>query len=544
MKSTRNVAGQPSETDPAAFLASIVESSDDAIFGLSLTGAIVSWNKAAEEMYGYTAEEIIGQPVLVLSPPDRISEIEQNIAKLKRGERIPHFETKRITKDRRTIDVSVRVSSVRNASGVVAGGAVIARDITAQKRTREIIDTAHRVKNQFLDNMNHEIRTPMNGILGLTELVLETELTTEQRENLGLVKLSTESLLAAVDDILDFTQIDAGKLKLETIPFDFRESLGETMKMLGFRAQKKGLELIYEVAPELPTHLLGDPGRIRRILYNLVGNAIKFTDRGEILITVRQESLSSEGICLHFTVKDTGVGIPPAKHKTVFEPFTQADGSSTRKYGGTGLGLTIAGRLVHLMKGEIWLESEPGKGSTFHFTVQLRVPEASAASPQAPLPISELKGLQVLVVDDSAMNRRVLRGMLERWGMRASDVPNGALALEAMRIARDIGHAFPLVLLDGQMREMDGFMLAERIKADPTLAPATIMMLTSVGHVGDAARCRDLGISAYLVKPVRLSELVDAIRFALQEKTDSHDPTLVTRYTLREAKDRMLLGSR
>ena len=330
MKPPPEISAELYENEAEAFLASIVESSDDAIFGMKLDGTVVSWNRAAKEMYGYTAEEIVGRPVYLLSPPERAGEMEANLEKLTRSELIPPFETVRIRKDSKLIEVSVRVSLIQDTSGAVTGVAVIARDISEQKRAREASLLSGRMKQQFLDNMSHEIRTPLNGILGMTDLVLDTELTDEQRDNLGLVKISAESLLAAIDDILDFSQIEAGKLEIESIPFDVRESLGETMKILGCRAHNKGLELIYDVEPEIPEVLLGDPGRIRRIIHNLVGNAIKFTERGEILLTVRLESRSIGSVSLRFSVKDTGIGIPKEMQQTIFEPFTQADGSRTR----------------------------------------------------------------------------------------------------------------------------------------------------------------------------------------------------------------------
>lgn len=539
VNSSREAVVPQDDSELGAFLASIVACSDDAIFGLALNGTVLSWNMAAEGMYGYTAEEIVGKPVFLLSPPERAGEIEGNLEKLRRHERVPHFETVRMTKDHRRIDVSVRTSLVKNSSGAIIGAAIIARDITEQKRAQEDHAVASRIKQQFLDNMNHEIRTPLNGILGMTELVLDSELTADQRENMGLVKMSAESLLAAIDDILDFSQIQAGQLKLDCIPFDLRESLGETMKMLGFRAQNKGLELVYEVDQEIPPLLLGDPGRIRRIIYNLVGNAVKYTERGEILLTVRQESRNYDNICLQFAVKDTGIGISREKQQIIFQPFSQADGSSTRKYGGMGLGLAIVSRLVELMQGKIWLESESGKGSTFYFTVPMKVHEKLAAN-SGPLHPESLRNLAVLVVDDNSVSRRVLRRMLGRWGMKATDVASGDAALEALRIAKDIGRPFDLVLLDGQMPKMDGFTTAGEIHKDTTVAGATIMMLTSVGHVGDAARCRDLGIAAYLVKPIRLSELVSAICLALEKSTSAEGNPLITRHILREAKMRLL----
>ncbi len=542
MKSLEETLVGQHDNGPVNFLAAIVESSEDAIFGSTLDGTVISWNKAAEEMYGYTAEEIMGKSAFLLVPEDRSDEIERVLDKHKRGEKVPPYETVRITKDHKHFDVSMRTTAVKTASGEITGVAVIARDVTEQKRIREAFEVATGIKNQFLDNMSHEIRTPLNGIVGMTELVLDTELTTEQRENLGLVKISAESLLAAIEDILDFTQIEAGNLKLECISFDLRESLGETMKMLGFRAQKKGLELAYEVEPRVPKKVLGDPGRIRRVLYSLVDNAIKFTERGEILLTLDQDSHTdshTSGITrLHFAVKDTGIGISLDKQRIVLQAFTQADGSTTRKYGGLGLGLTIASKLVDLMGGKIWLESEPRKGSTFHFTVALKEDKDQLAQSEL-LEVKALHGMAVLIVDDNSMNRRVLRKMLCQLGMKPADVASGRVALEALRIASDVGHPFPLVLLDGQMQETDGFKIAEEIRKGSGDVGATIMMLTSVGHVGEAARCRDLGIAAYLVKPIHLSELANAICLALKRTGTAENNPLVTRHFMREVKTQL-----
>jgi CheY-like chemotaxis protein len=344
-------------------------------------------------------------------------------------------------------------------------------------------------------------------------------------------------LLSIINDVLDFSKIEAGKFEIEAVPFGLRESLGEIMQGLSIRAHQKGLELIYDVEPGVPEAVIGDPGRIRQVLVNLVGNAMKFTERGEVFIRVCEDAQDETHSHVHFIVKDTGIGIPKDKQSKIFEAFSQAEDSTARKYGGTGLGLTICTKLVKLMGGTIWVESEEGQGSEFHFTLQLAMQDTPAQA--EPVEAQQLRGLHALIVDDNLTSRRVLAGMLTRWHMKPTMVDGGRAALQALLVARDTGRPFSLILLEGHMPEMDGFSLAERIKQNPMLVGGTIMMLTSSGQLGDAARCRESGISAYLVKPIRQSELLEAICGVLNLKQKEKEKApLITRHTLREERNR------
>jgi PAS domain S-box-containing protein len=503
----------------------------------------MTWDKTMEGIYGFSLGDNPFEQLRAVSHPDDRPLAESVWQKMidEKGRASVEFRIFRADGSLRHISAVEGV--ILDEQGEVSRVIGVNMDVTDRKkseadlqRAKEEAEASNRAKSEFLANMSHEIRTPMNGIMGMTELALETELTSEQREYLETVKLSADLLLGVINDILDFSKIEAGKVDLEISDFNLRDSLEVTMKTLALRADEKGLELLCEIAPEVPEVVRGDSNRLRQVVINLVGNAIKFTQDGEVGLSAKIEAEDGDNRLLHMTVSDSGIGIPVDKQALIFQPFVQADTSTARKYGGTGLGLTISRRLVELMGGRMWLESEVGKGTQFHFTVQLQTSEkpvqvGSAASPQI------LRGVKVLIVDDNRTNRRILEGMMKRWEMELTSVESAEEALAQLSSARDQGKPYGLVLTDGHMPNMDGFALIEQIRQRPELNTATIMMLTSAGHRGDGARCLELGVAAYLLKPIRQSELREAIARVLGAREQTGAIPLVTRYSLQDARD-------
>ncbi|MDQ3302229.1 MAG: PAS domain S-box protein, partial [Actinomycetota bacterium] len=524
---------------------SLIQNSSDITMIRDENGTISYVSPAIERVLGHKPEEFVEQNSLSFVHPDDVVRVQSFVADILSRPGASSSIELRI----RHADGSWRhvESHYNNLLGdpTVSGVVINARDVTERRRSRQALERAreaaegaNRAKSDFLANMSHEIRTPMNGVIGMIELLMDTPLDPEQRDYARTVKLSGENLLTIINDILDFSKIEAGKMRIETIDFDLRTVVEDVVGLLAERARKKGLELASLVEYDVPTALRGDPGRVRQILTNLLGNAIKFTDEGEVVLKIELAEDLDDSVKIQFSISDTGIGMSVEQQRRLFQSFTQADTSTTRKYGGTGLGLAISKQLVDIMGGDIDVESAPGAGSTFCFTLRF-VRQSGPAAPRNP--VGDLAGLKVLVVDDNELDRNILHKQLSSWGIENDVSEDAWSALEKLRAAVGIGKPYDIVVLDMRMLEMDGMQLSQRIKDDSTISSTRLVLLTSTGGQGDVEKSRQSGIEAYLTKPVRQYELYDALATVMggSSETDPPEkPRLITRRALRESEHR------
>ena len=475
---------------------------------------------------------VVGRTIQELWPamPTRYEDV---FARALRGEVVSEPEDALQREDGSTVFMRWTLHPWRDAEGHVAGVVLVAQSIDVLVRARQAALEASRLKSEFVANMSHEIRTPMNGVIGMTRLLLDTPLTSEQREYAEVIDQSGRALLEIINDILDFSKIEAGRIDLEHVEFDLRRAVREVLGSFAEAAHAKGLELLCLIRHDVPNALVGDPGRLRQVLTNLVGNAVKFTEKGEVVLRVTLDESTEDTATVRFEVRDTGIGIEDELKPRLFQSFVQADGSASRRYGGTGLGLAISKRLVGLMGGSIEVESRPGRGSTFFFTVKLARQVEAAASP---LPSARLAGRRVLVVDDNATNRQILRHQLGYWGLRVTAVESGPRGLAVLQQAAEAGTAYDLAILDMKMPEMDGLSLARAIKQENALAGVRLVLLTSFGQRGHGAEATKIGIAAYLTKPVDEADLYDCLVEVLDDARAGRSPHLVTRHSLREQR--------
>tara|TARA_R110002111_G_scaffold262794_2_gene341073 strand:- start:5452 stop:9540 length:4089 start_codon:yes stop_codon:yes gene_type:complete len=498
----------------------ILATTHEAFIGINEKSIICEWNEQAEATFGWSHTEVLGHSLEETIIPARYwQQHTQGIEHFLRSGEGPvlnkRIELSAMHRDGHEFPVELTITPVPQGNGFLFASFI--HDITEEKQAeeelkqaKEAAEAASRAKSAFLATMSHEIRTPMNAVIGMTELLLDTKLNSTQHEYLTMVKESGESLLSVINDILDFSKIEAGRFDLDTAPFHLRENLGDTMKSLAVRAHHKNLELAFHLAPDVPDTIVGDRFRLRQIIVNLVGNAIKFTDEGEIVLDVNVESQTEKNVQLHFVVRDTGIGIPEEKQQQIFQAFEQVDESMTRRYSGTGLGLTIASRLIEMMEGRIWVLSEVNQGSEFHFTAHFELTEEEVPANE-PLLKVDLNGLRVLIVDDNLTNCQILEEMLTSWHMQTQSINRGSDTLEVMHANQSAGQSFDLVLVDANMPDMDGFSVAKAIKQDAKTGSAVIMMITSSDGRNEHARCKDLGIAAHLIKPLKQSELFNSI---------------------------------
>ncbi|MEI6702412.1 MAG: response regulator [Deltaproteobacteria bacterium] len=530
-------------------LSRAVEQCSVTIVITDVEGTIEFVNPKFTELTGYTAEEAIGQnPRLLKSgetPPETFVKLWSTISEGKTWE--GEFINK--SKDGHLFWERASISAIRDDNGVITHYLAVKEDITEKNRimeqfiiAKEKAEAATEAKSSFLATMSHEIRTPMNGVIGMTGLLLDPTLTDEQREYAEIVRKSGENLLALINDILDFSKIEAGKLDLEILDFDLRVTLEDTAELLALRASDAGLELICQIDPAVPSFLKGDPGRIRQVIINLAGNAIKFTHQGEVAISAKLSSEDDGFATVRFDIHDTGIGIPPERLNAIFTPFTQVDSSTTRKYGGTGLGLAICKQLVELMGGEIGVTSEDGKGSTFWFTARFEKQISEVSKTSGVLKLADITGARILTVDDNTTNRKLMSSLLNQWGCRNEVAADGEAGLAMLLDAAQKGDPFQITLLDHEMPGMDGLELGRRIKSNPMLESTLMVMVTSLAQRGDVAVLEQIGFAGYLAKPVRQSLLHDCIALVLgrTHQTSTHQTSevskgIITRHTVAES---------
>lgn len=508
-----------------ALYSSLVERMPMQVVRKDLSGKVVFGNQLYCESMGMTLDEIIGKTDFDLFPKDLAKKYREDDRRVVKAGKVVNYVEAHEKSDGRRVYVETFKGPVHDAAGNISGIQIMFWDVTDRHRAeqevraakevaeaaKEMAEQANQAKSEFLANMSHEIRTPMNGIIGMTELLLHTSPTAEQRDYLNIVKQSADSLLRLLNDILDFSKIEAGKLDLDEHSFSLRDCVGQTIQTLGCRAGGKGLELLSHVAPEIPDALIGDAGRLGQIIMNLVGNAIKFTEQGEVEVDVSCQSSEEDSICLEFSVRDTGIGIPPDRQQTIFESFRQADASTNRRFGGTGLGLTISTQLVEMMEGRIWVESDVGKGTVFHFTARFGVDDDSAQ--RSPVAVEALQGLPALVVDDNETSRLILVEMLDSWGLTVTASADGDAAIGELRRAAETGNPYQIVILDCGMQPIDGFAVATQMQQqqDVDLGDYYTIMLSSAVKAGDVEQCRQLNVARYMQKPAVHSDVLNTI---------------------------------
>ncbi len=483
---------------------------------------LVSWNKQLQDLLGLHEDQLKDFPLRALYPLEEWKKI-QSFSEHKTQQH-HHFETQMILGDGGTLDVEISISVLKDPHGKLTGSIGVIRDISARKqaeiehKAREAAQASARAKSEFLASMSHEIRTPMNGIQGMIDLLLDMELTPEQREYVQVAKTSSDSLLRIINDILDFSKIEAGKMTLDAVTFSLRDTLGDTLTTLAVRAQAKGLELACHIPPHVPDSVEGDPGRLRQIVINLVGNALKFTERGEVVLKVGLDQANDQEMTLHFSVMDTGIGVPADKQKLIFESFQQADNSMSRRFGGTGLGLAISAKLIKMMGGEVWVESPceamkaegGGPGSAFHFRAKFKPGKAGGRRLSMVRDVN-IRNLAVLIVEDNGTHRHILSEMCEGWGMKPEAVINGFDALGKVDEKSRVKSAFDFCIIDSGMPEMDGFMLVEELRKRPSCKNMKIIMMVSAVRPEESARANQLGVDACLKKPIAQSRLLDTV---------------------------------